>query len=252
MPYNSRRLSLEQAAEILRIPVAELKRLAVQNQIGFTQCGDRYYFTQDDLDSWVSEKIISTQSMKPAAQRKERKTLVLPDTSKPFLAELCSLETVSSALPGRSKPSVLRALTELAQNSGFVYDPNDLYDELLEREEIATTTIENGAAIPHPHHRFEVPIFDESFICVAKLLKPIFYGNSPDGEKTDIFFLVCCLDSNLHIQAIARLCQLCQDTSLLRELREAETDEEMYNVLIDTDQSPELHPIKQSLDEEEI
>lgn len=239
---KSKRLTLDQAADFLRLPPSELRSLAVQGHIASTQSGDRFFFSQDDLDIWISRKIIAFQSLNKADQHKERKTLKIPDTSQPFLDSLLTPETVCCNLSGRSKPSVLKALTELAVNSGYVYDPNDLYVELLEREENASTTIEHGAAIPHPHHRFNTPLFDDSFICLARLNSPIFYGNSPDGEKTDLFFLVCCLDSDLHIQVIARICQLCLETSLLQELRLAQTDQELYDTFITIDQHPEQHP----------
>ena len=245
------RLTLEEAAAFLKLPANELRSLAVQNEIKHTKQGDRFYFSQDDLDEWLSRRLIAYHSMKPAAQHKERKTLRIPDTSQPFLGELCHIETVACNMNAKSRPSVLKSLSELAANSGFVFDPSDLYNELLEREEIASTAIEQGAAIPHPHHRFKIPIFEESFICVAKLNEPIYFGNSPDGLKTDIFFLICCMDSNLHIQTIARICQLCIETSLLNDLRSATTNEELLNTLLEIDEHPEQHPLKKLQIEDE-
>ena len=248
---SPRRLTLEQAAEFLKLPPNELRSLAVQNLINSSQQGDRFFFTQDDLDEWVTRKLIALHSLRASAQHRERKTLKIPDTSKPFLAELCHLETVACRMNAKSRPSVLKSLSELASESGYVFDPNDLYTELLEREEIASTAIEQGAAIPHPHHRFEIPIFEESFICVATLSEPIYYGNSPDGLKTDIFFLICCMDSNLHIQTIARICQLCMETSLLSDLREATSDQKLLDTLLEIDDHPEKHPLKKLQIEDE-
>ena len=167
------RLTLEEAAAFLKKPASELRSLAVQNEIKYTQQGERYYFSQDDLVEWVTKEIISLGTKKSTAKRKVLKTLKLPDTSESVLAKLCNIE-VSCDVRAKSRPSVLRALSELAAESGLVYDPNDLYNELIEREEIASTAIEQGAAIPHPHHRFKTPIFEESFICVAKLVEPIY------------------------------------------------------------------------------
>ena len=241
---SSRRLTLDQAAEFLKLPPGELRSLAVQGQIAYTLQGERYFFSQDDLDEWLARKIISFQTLKAADQHREKKILKLPDTSVPFLDQLCTLETVRCGMQAKSRPAVLKALTELAADSGYVYDPSDLYVELLEREEIASTALEQGVAIPHPHHRFETPLFDESFLCLARLENPIYYGNSPDGLKTDIFFLICCLDSTLHIQTITRICQLCAETSLLNELREAQTSQELLDTLLRIDRNPELHPLK--------
>lgn len=245
MSNNKRRLTLEQAADFLQISSQALKSLAVQGSISCQDQAGRLYFSQDDLDIWMAQNIIALQSKKKAERHRMSKTLKLPDTSKPFLDQLCFPETCVADLGAKSKPSVLKALTELAADAGLIYDPADLYDELLEREELAATTIEKGAALPHPRHRFDTPLCDTSFICVAKLQNPIFYGATPDGEKTDILFLVCCLDSNLHIQTIARICQLCGETSLLQQLRNAASAEQLYQTLIAIDQNPQLFPPNQ-------
>ena len=150
-------------------------------------------------------------------------------------------------MTGKSRPSVLKELAELAVSSGYVYDPNDLYVELLEREEIASTAIEQGAAIPHPHHRFDIPIFEESFICVAKTNTPVFFGNSPDGLKTDIFFLVCCLDSDLHLKLLQRICILCSETSLVQDLRDATSPSEMMKIITAIDSDPKSFPKDETL-----
>ena len=249
---NTKRMTLEQAAQFLKIQPQELRSLAVENLINYSLQGERYYFSQDDLDVWLSRKIIALQSLKTAAKHREKKLLKLPDASEPFLADLCSVDTIDCALPGRSRPAVLKALTELAVKSECVYDPNDLYNELLEREELAATTIENGAAFPHPHHRFDTPLFDDSFIAIAKTENPVYFGNAPDGKPTDLFFLVCAMDSNLHILIIARLCLLCQNTTLLDELRKAETPEELLQTLKMVDKHPEQFPsrIRQDDDNE--
>lgn len=247
---NVKRLTLEQAAQFLKIQPQELRSLAVQNLINYSLQGERYFFSQDDLDNWLTSKIIALQSLKTAARHREKKLVKLPDASEPFLAELCSVETIDCALPGRSRPAVLKALTELAVKSECVYDPNDLYNELVEREELATTTIENGAAFPHPHHRFDTPLFDDSFIAIAKTVNPVYFGDSPDRQQTDLFFLVCALDSDLHIQIIARLCLLCQNTTLLDELRKAETPEELLHTLETIDNHPEQYPSRNRQDDD--
>lgn len=61
-------------------------------------------------------------------------------------------------------------------------------------------------------------------------MQPIFFG-SQDGGKTDIFFLICCMDDKLHLHVLARLCMLIHGTDLLKDLRAAETSEEMYDML---------------------
>ena len=57
-------------------------------------------------------------------------------------------------------------------------------------------------------------------------------AGSPDGSTTDVFFLVCCQDDRIHLHVLARICMMCQQISLLLELREATTAAQMYELLV--------------------
>ena len=49
---------------------------------------------------------------------------------------------------------------------------------------------------------------------------------------TDLFFLVCSQDERLHLHILARLCVLCYQTSVLLDLREADSAQRMYDNLV--------------------
>jgi PTS system nitrogen regulatory IIA component len=121
-------------------------------------------------------------------------------------------------------------MVALAETTGLLYDPRDLVDELERREQLCSTGIEGGAALLHP--RFHDPyMVDDSFICAGVCAQPIPFG-APDGGKTDVFFLVCCQDDRTHLHVLARICVLCHSTELLRELRGAESEGEMYDAVV--------------------
>jgi mannitol/fructose-specific phosphotransferase system IIA component (Ntr-type) len=145
-------------------------------------------------------------------------------------------------------PAVLSELVKLAENSGYLYDPQDLLKELRAREEDASTAIDFGVAIPHPNRKLQIELFSDSFICVAKLEQPIFFGSQAlHNQKTDIFFLLCCLDSDLHIKLLQRICLLCAETSLVQDLRDATSPSEMMKIITAIDSDPKSFPKDQSL-----
>ena len=101
---------------------------------------------------------------------------------------------------------------------------------LKAREELCSTGIAGGVAMlhgrePHPY------LFESSFIVLGRTLQEIPFG-APDGQASDLFFLVCCQESRIHLHALARLCLVAVKTDLIARLR-ADTDAEaMYDSLL--------------------
>ena len=71
---------------------------------------------------------------------------------------------------------------------------------------------------------------DPSFLSVTEF-------NAPDGQTTDIFFLLCCQDDRSHLHVLARICLMCQQTPLIFNLRVAQTAELMYEALLGAEQT---------------
>jgi PTS system nitrogen regulatory IIA component len=128
----------------------------------------------------------------------------------------------------------VRDLVRLADRTGRVTSAGDLRAALEERERMGSTALPGGLAIPHPAHH-EPYLFSESFLLVARTAHPVPYG-SPDGEMTDLFFLMCCGDDQLHLHLLARLCMMCHHTALLLRLRETRDPDVMLQKLISAEQ----------------
>ena len=248
------RLTLEQAADFLKMDASELMSMAVQGEIPCQQQGKRFFFEQDSLDAWCSQKIINHSVSRKKNNDKKKKAAnprtTVPEEAEeePIIAQLCMEELMEPNMQAKSMPAVLSELVKLAENSGYLYDPQDLLKELRAREEDASTAIDFGVAIPHPNRKLQIELFSDSFICVAKLEQPIFFGSHAlHNQKTDIFFLLCCLDSDLHIKLLQRICLLCAETSLVQDLRDATSPSEMMKIITAIDSDPKSFPKDQPL-----
>ena len=96
----------------------------------------------------------------------------------------------------------------------------ELVDEIREREEICSTALIPGVALPHPRHPVEYDIVD-SFVVVGLTHSGIAFG-APDGSLTRLFFLVCCKDDRTHLHVLARLGQMLHDPEVIGELTATE------------------------------
>jgi mannitol/fructose-specific phosphotransferase system IIA component (Ntr-type) len=151
-----------------------------------------------------------------------------------ILPEMLAANAMDSAMTSKTKSSVLHDLVALADKTGQVNDPKTLLDSLAAREELCSTGMSGGFALPHLR-TLEPYLFETSFIIVGRSVQAIPFG-APDGEPTQLFFLICCQDDRLHLHTIARLCVLATKTKLLDQLHAAPDAPAMRDVLIAAEQ----------------
>lgn len=82
----------------------------------------------------------------------------------------------------------------------------ELYDALCDREQILTTAVGNGIALPHPQYPI---IKDDSnqrvFVCYLK--EPVSM-NALDNKKVFVMFIILSSNVQSHLQIIAKLARL--------------------------------------------
>jgi len=211
-------LNLEEAARFLAISPKNTRAMCMNGELPCIWQGERPVFDQAELDLWLSQQMVL---QKNDTRSYARKTNADKDI---VLSSFCSVETTALTLQGKTRASILKNLVTLAESSGLLYNPDDLYEQIRKREEEGATAMENGVALVHPAERDEF-MFEDSFICIARAERPVFFGEV-NGVPTDIFILIACVDSNTHVKILAKLCQLFLETDLLTQWRQAE-DEEM-------------------------
>jgi excisionase family DNA binding protein len=229
MPF--RLLDLEGVADYLHLTVADVEQRVKDREIPFEKRGDRIVFRKRDVDAWASQRILGFSSQPLASYHKKstrdaRK--ILPQEA--ILPEMLAAGAIASAMTSKTRASVLRDLVALAEKTGHVSDPKLLLASLEAREELCSTAVPGGFALPHPRSH-EPYLFDTSLLVVGRPVQEIHFG-SPDGEPTHLFFLVCCQDDRLHLHTLARLCLIAMKTKILEQLRDAPDARTMRDALI--------------------
>jgi nitrogen PTS system EIIA component len=200
-------------------------------EIPFEMRGERMVFRRPEIDAWASQRILGLSATRLAEYHQkwsQRSHSLL--SSQTLIADMLPAENIDPALPAKTKASVIREMTALADRTGFLYDAAELVSSLEAREELCSTAVPGGVAFLHP--RVSQPYrFEASFLAFGRAVQPIYYG-SPDGQATDLFFLICSQDDKLHLHTLARLCLMAQKTDVLAELRAAEEAEQMHDLLV--------------------
>ncbi len=233
MPF--RLLDLDGVANYLHLTPADIERRVKNREIPFEKRGDRIVFRMRDIDAWASQRILGLSGQRLADYHEETTRFtrkILPHAT--MLPEMLQSGTIAPAMTSKTRASVLRDLVALAEKTGNLGDPKNLLASLEAREELCSTAVPGGFALPHPRSH-EPYLFETSFIVVGRPVQEIHFG-APDGQPTRLFFLVCCQNDRLHLHTLARLCLLALKTGLLDQLREAPDAETMRSSIIAAEQ----------------
>ena len=224
-------LNIDAVADYLHLSTADIEQRVKDGEIPFEKRGDRIVFRKGDIDAWASRRILGFPSQRltlyhEKSTRHTRK--ILPHES--ILPGMLAAGAIASAMTSKTKASVLHDLVALADKTGQLNDPKTLIESLEAREELCSTAVPGGFALPHPRSQ-EPYLFETSFIVVGRPIQEIHFG-APDGEPTHLFFLVCCQDDRLHLHTLARLCLMAMKTKILDQLRTAPDAQTMREALI--------------------
>ncbi|MEN6600270.1 MAG: PTS sugar transporter subunit IIA [Rectinema sp.] len=133
-----------------------------------------------------------------------------------FFAECISLFDVFYLIDPIDMANAIRQVVGLASLKKSV-DCKVLLDALLSREEMMSTAIGNGIAIPHVR-LFDSMSLQEDIVVVAYLFEPVDW-KAPDRKPVHTLFLVIAANEARHLQILAEIAQLASDEDFVEFLR---------------------------------
>ena len=208
-----------------------LERMAQRGEIPCKKVGVQLRFNRAEVTDWLQRNMGTMESCHLAevdagitADRQTQKNGMI-------ITPLLRIEAITANLGARTRTSTTRELVALAQKTGLVYDAKALLEAILEREELCSTAMGGGIAIPHPRHPLPYAIA-EPILVVARTSQGIVFG-APDGRLTNLFFLTASQDDRHHLHILARLCRMLYDEDFVARLQEAETSREMIDLMKD-------------------
>jgi PTS system nitrogen regulatory IIA component len=130
------------------------------------------------------------------------------------------------------KSEVLAELSESAARAEPSLDADRLFQVLLDRENLQSTGIGDGVAIPHG----KMPGLARLVASFARSRAGIDF-QSIDGQQTHLFFLLVVPEHSggQHLKALARISRFFRDAAFRKALAEAETREDVFRAIEEQD-----------------
>jgi nitrogen PTS system EIIA component len=219
-------LDIDQAASFLSRDAREVGKLASRGLLPGRKVNGEWRFARAEIKHWLEnrlheyteEELQAIESAHPG------------EASEPLLAGLMSETTTAVPLGAATRSSVLRELVKLASQAWQLYDPDAVLEAIIQREEMGSTALPSGLAIPHAHRPLPPGVLGESMVCFGRTARALPFGGAR-GQMTDLFFLVLSTCDRTHLRVMARLSRLLLRDGLIAELRSTESPNEAYDLL---------------------
>ena len=145
-----------------------------------------------------------------------------------MLSELLTPERVRVPLEARTKDAVLEELVGVLRDTGAVGSADDVLQAVRQREEVLSTGIGSGVAIPHG----KAAAVTDLVMAAGVTPQPIDF-DALDGQPVSLFFLLVGPESaaGAHVKALSRISRLVRRDALRERLEGAGSAEEFLEVV---------------------
>ena len=149
------------------------------------------------------------------------------------IGELMDKRMILPNLSSKAKKEVLQEMVACIVRHEKDIDGAELIRVLLDREELGSTGIGDGIAIPHG----KVKSIDKLIVSCGRSIEGVDF-QSMDGKPTHIMFLLIAPEhsAGVHLKALARISRLLKDGAFRKGLMEAASAEEMYQIIVQEDE----------------
>jgi PTS system nitrogen regulatory IIA component len=214
-------LSVKDAARILSVTEKTIYRWIKQELVPAYRVNGQHRFNQSELLEWATSRRMGISPEAFDEPEEAAKPL-------PTLTESIEAGGIIYRLDGNSRNEVLDRLVNNLRLSDGV-DKEYLLKVLIAREELASTSVGDGIAIPHPRN----PVLlhtSQPTVTLAFLENPVDF-QSLDGLLTKVLFCVISPTLRAHLHLLSMLGYALKDYKFREVIEQAESREEILGAL---------------------
>ncbi|MBU0936251.1 MAG: PTS sugar transporter subunit IIA [Spirochaetes bacterium] len=211
-------LTIEEVAKYLRVSERTVYDWAQKGEIPSGKIGTVWRFKKSEIERWVNDRLSSGRSTTPVSQINMHS--VLAPERVIFLA-------------GTRKHEALAALADNLATAVQVKSKNELLSEIVRREELMSTAIGRGIAIPH----VRLSSVTDLVVSVGISKQPIQDFNAFDDELVQLLFMIAAAYNQhaYYLQTLSYFSTKLKSLDLRTGLLQAATPQAAYELLMAQD-----------------
>jgi len=216
-------LTTKDLAAYLKLNEKTVIKMAQSGELPGFKVGNQWRFYLLTIDEYLQDKVV-TQPARRASGVIESRSVDIP------LSRLTDGSRIILDLRSGEGDGVLFELAERAQKAGIAASAEKLLMQLKSREQMLSTAIGNGVAIPHPRNPSD-EMFQRTGVVIGRSLKGVGF-NAPDAKKVHLFFMICATDVIRHLNLLSKVAGLMNTRDILKDFLKAKTKEGIMRLLL--------------------
>ena len=143
------------------------------------------------------------------------------------LLDLIAEDIIKVPLVSTSKPEVIKELIQVLKAAGKIGDIAKVYEAVMKREDMGSTGLEKGIAVPHA----KTDQVKTLTIAIGVAPSGVEF-DATDGNKSKIFFLILAPpdQSGPHIEALADIARITRSDAFCRLLTASKSAKEVVDL----------------------
>lgn len=208
-------LTIEEVAKYLRVSDRTVYDWAQKGEIPAGKIGTVWRFKKSEVENWVNERLSSSSNTKRTDASVQVKNILSPDRVV-FITQ-------------SAKRDALTELANVLANAPQVKRGDELLSEILKREELMSTAVGRGIAIPH----VRLSSVTDLVMAVGVCRTPISDFQTVDDKPVNLLIMIAAAynQHTYYLQTISYFSAKLKSQELRDAISNAATEKEVYDLL---------------------
>ncbi len=212
-------LKIKDIVELLQVSEKTVYRWIKEKKIPCYRIQHQYRFSTSEINEWILSSKIELSSNLLDLSLAKRQT---------NFTDLLHKGGVHANLTGNTISEVLHNAINLIRLPESV-DTEDITQALLNREQLMTTAIGHGIAIPHPRHPI-IAAVEDARVSICFLEKPVDFG-ALDGIGVHTLFILLTHSPRRHLEVLSKISYMCQLEKFREMLSRRAAEQELLDFI---------------------
>ncbi|MBR4791137.1 MAG: PTS sugar transporter subunit IIA [Treponema sp.] len=207
-------LTIEEVAKYLRVSDRTVYDWAQKGEIPAGKIGTVWRFKKSEVENWVNAKL-SSSSLSQNDTEVQIKNILSPDR----------IVFINHS----TKHDAIVQLSDVLSTAPQIKNAQELTAEILKREELMSTAIGKGIAIPH----VRLSSVTDLVMAVGVCKKPISDYQTIDDEPVNLLFMIAAAynQHSLYLKTISHFCGKLKQEGLHENIINAKDAQEVFSLL---------------------
>lgn len=208
-------LTIEEVAKYLRVSDRTVYDWAQKGEIPAGKIGTVWRFKKSEVEKWVNERLSSSSNTKKTDDAVQVKNILSPDRVV-FITQ-------------SAKRDALTELANVLADAPQVKRGDELLSEILKREELMSTAVGRGIAIPH----VRLSSVTDLVMAVGVCRTPLSDFQTVDDKPVNLLIMIAAAynQHTYYLQTISYFSAKLKSQELRDAIANAATEKEVYELL---------------------